>query len=394
MAGCTRRQLGPWLGVVALLMVVFLVLGDHTSIAAFFAPEVDDPRTHRPSTTGGPVRPPTGTPQQGQQQQQQPQPTRPCASGSSSGGGGGGGGGGVGSPSGDDNPVAWDALKAGRMYADVPRRKCIVGGFLSDWDHIAHLLENTTIPFAIARYGDGERNLILGKEISQGTQAFTEDRFWFEGGESELGRDLAWSLTGHFGQQYYYGFASPIDDGAGLRWYLQHTQQLCPFITYANLFVNKNYQRTKALLTRILDAQLTRVVLIANYEGVKRFIDLYRPPADFAYMMLPDDAPHFYKGDSRRQLIGNATALARSRTGGLFLVSGGPMAKPLIAHMWNANPRNQYVDFGSSTDELLKGRKTRPYMTPETSYAQQVDPLFTVDDNDRPVLIAYDYLGG
>lgn len=236
----------------------------------------------------------------------------------------------------------------------------------------------------------------MGKEIGQGTQAFTEDRFWFEGGESELGRDLAWSLTNHFGQQYYYGFASPIDDGAGLHWYLQHTQQLCPFITYANLFVNKNYQRTKAMLLRLFATQesLSRMVLIANYEGVKRFMDMYRPPPGFAYMELPDDAPHYWRGDSRRQLIGNATALARSRTGSLFVVSGGPMAKPLIAYMWNANPGNQYVDFGSSTDEILKGRKTRPYMTPETSYAQQVDPLFTVDDNDRPVLVNYDYLGG
>jgi hypothetical protein len=93
-------------------------------------------------------------------------------------------------------------------------------------------------------------------------------------------------------------------------------------------------------------------------------------------------------------LIANVTVLAKSVTGYLFIVAGGPMAKPLVAHMWNANPTNQYVDFGSSVDEIMKGRITRPYMTPGSGYAEQVDPPFTVDDLDRPVVVNYDYMGG
>jgi hypothetical protein len=297
-------------------------------------------------------------------------------------------------PSVPDTVSAWSSVK----YAPFPyvmKRKCIIGSFGLDWDHINFMIENTTMPFAIVRYGDGERNLIQGKGIGQGTQAFSQDKFWFEGGDSELGTDLKWSLTGHFGQQFYYGFASPRDDGAGLHWYLEHTEQLCPFITYANLFVNANYPRTKAMLLRLIETKLDRIALIANYEGIDRFLSLQTSiPAGFMSMSLPDDAPHIYVGEQRVALIANVTVLAKSVTGYLFIVAGGPMAKPLVAHMWNANPTNQYVDFGSSVDEIMKGRITRPYMTPGSGYAEQVDPPFTVDDLDRPVVVNYDYMGG
>jgi len=288
---------------------------------------------------------------------------------------------------------AWEAVRAA-PFPHGMRRKCIIGTFDNDWDHVADLIWNRTAPFAFVRYGDGERNLIRGLAIAQSMQAFSQDKFWWDGGESELGADLRWSLTGHFGQPFYYGFASPRDDAAGLHWYLENTEQLCPFITFANLFVNNNYPRTKELLTRVLEERLDKVVLVANHESIAGFARGHVVPPGFHMLSLPDDAAHFYKGESRLALIANVTALARSVTGHLFIVSGGPMAKPMIAHMWDANPANQYVGFGSSLDELLKGRATRPYMNASTISAQQVDPVFTVDDLQRPVVVNYAYWGG
>lgn len=275
-------------------------------------------------------------------------------------------------------------------------RKCSVGTFQRDWTYIAELMRNGSQPFALTRYGDGERNLIYGKEVSKQTQAFQMDKFWFEGGESEIGKDLAWSLTGHFGQPFFYGFASPYDDAHGLRWYLENTEQHCSYITYANLFVNANYAGTKALLQELVEKQLHRVVLVANYASVAYFLKQMKEqgrklPKDFAYLELPDDAPHTYVGHFRQELIANATALARkAKPGTLFLVSGGPMAKPLIAHMWDASPQNQYCDFGSSMDEIFKGIITRPYMTPGNQYAQQVDPSWGCMEDGSPVLVGYD----
>jgi hypothetical protein len=62
--------------------------------------------------------------------------------------------------------------------------------------------------------------------------------------------------------------------------------------------------------------------------------------------------------------------------GTLFITCGGPLSKPLIKAMWVERPEHQYVDFGSSMDEILKGRRTRPYMDPNSPYARGVDPQF------------------
>lgn len=284
---------------------------------------------------------------------------------------------------------AFNQLQGGRPTVYHMRRKCIVGTFQEDWGHFAHLIVNTTWPFALARYGDGERLLIHGQQVSQSSQAFTEDKFYFDGGDSDLGRDLKWSLKGHYGQHYYYAFASPIDDAEGMKWYVQNTEQTCHFITYANLWVNSNYVHTKPLIEWLLASQLHRVAIIANYESVRRLYEQHLIPADTRTMELPNDAAYAFTGEVRAALIRNATALAMGTTGFTFIVSGGPMAKVLISHMWNANPANQYVDFGSSVDEVFKGRRTRPYMSPGTHYAQQVDPPFTIDDVGRSVTVGY-----
>lgn len=254
-------------------------------------------------------------------------------------------------------------------------RACVVGGHLRDYDHFERLLRSGE-PFALARYGDGERALIRGEGVPKQSQAFAEDRFWSPPGETEVGRDLLASLKGHRGEAYYLGFASPLDDSEGLQWFLGQAEQDCEHITYANLFVNAFYARTKALLQELLPG----AVLVANHEAIARF----RALGGALSMELPDDAPHAWRGARRDAMIAEAERLARSVERRLFVVSGGPLAKSLIACMWRANPRNQYVDFGSSTDELLKGRITRPYMRPDTVYARQVDPAWIASQGERP----------
>lgn len=50
-------------------------------------------------------------------------------------------------------------------------------------------------------------------------------------------------------------------------------------------------------------------------------------------------------------LIARESVLASRYDGHLFVISGGPLAKILIAEMWDANCRNRYVDFGSTVDK-------------------------------------------
>lgn len=260
---------------------------------------------------------------------------------------------------------------------DTITRSCLIGPHESDWKQLSTLLQDTSNYFAFVRYGDGERMLILGQGVDKGTQAFKEDKFWHEGGDSQIGQDLKQSLKGHYGQRYYYGFASPRDDALGLKWFLENTEQECAYITYANLWVNGFYLSTKDMLHRILTQKESQVILIANHAAIKSTLQS-QAYSFVSTLELPDDAPHVWTGKARQDLIQSATDLARKSRGMLFLVSGGPLAKVLIAEMWSANPKNRYVDFGSALDEILKGKKTRPYMDPSTAYARMIDPMWFV----------------
>jgi len=269
-----------------------------------------------------------------------------------------------------------------------------VGSFDGDWEHIADLIRNGTQPFAIARYGDGERALITGQPIGKQMQAWTVDKFWSSGGPTELGADLADSLTGHYGQDFYYGFASPYDDGVALEWYLRRVEQGCGWLTFANLFVNVHYARTRELVASLLQPRLSRCsVMVMNHESLAGFRRQFDPGNEVPALSVPDDAAYSWNGETRAALLANATALARSHTGCLFWVSAGPMAKPLIAAMWRAHPHNQYVDWGSSVDEIFKLASTRAYQQAGSVYAQQVDPDWTVDRLERPALALFDWLG-
>jgi len=221
---------------------------------------------------------------------------------------------------------------------------------------------------------------MTGMHIRKDSQAFLVDKFWSEGGQSDIGIDLMASLCGHYGEPYYYAFASPstTDDSSGLKWLLERTQQRCEFLSYANLWVNAMYQETKIFLEKYLFHHFSSSVVIANHQGLRRLRALNQ--IKFKYMELPDFVNKIWKGEMRETLLRNATELAKSVQKHVFFISGGPMAKVLISYMWNSNKQNIYIDFGSSMDEILKGVKTRPYMHSTNRLAKQFDPSWSIQD--------------
>lgn len=116
--------------------------------------------------------------------------------------------------------------------------RCIVGTHRSHYTFFQSLVKGSVEPFALLRYVDGERMILQGTQVTSSSQAGSEDKWWFEGGESQLGKDMAAGLKGHYGEPYFFAFASPADDEAGLRWYMDRTEATCGQITYANLWIN------------------------------------------------------------------------------------------------------------------------------------------------------------
>jgi hypothetical protein len=282
----------------------------------------------------------------------------------------------------------------------APARACIVGTYDADFEAVTALLADVGGPgFAFVRYADGELGVAQGRDIGN------EEWHFAPGHASAMQADLLASLRGHFGARYWYAFASPLDDAAGLRWYLERTEQACGYVSYANMWVNSHYPRTQALLKQLTEETYRgRTVLVVNAESVERVRaagglraagegggggggggGAPQPWAVGALPLKDDLVTEWEKPQVRSAVKADAEALARAHSGSLFMVSGGPVGKVIIAWMWAANPSNKYVDFGSTLDPFLRGKHTRAYHNPNHQHAAQVDPSWYIAADGNPV---------
>ena len=98
-------------------------------------------------------------------------------------------------------------------------------------------------PMCFARYADGEVCLMTGKKIGNNSQAFQVDNWKYEqDGISEMGKELLLTLknTDPF---YYYAISCNCCDPVGNRWLLGNINQSSEYITFANLWINGNYNK-------------------------------------------------------------------------------------------------------------------------------------------------------
>ena len=252
------------------------------------------------------------------------------------------------------------------VQAGAPRG-CVVGSYDGDFEHIASRLRDVSGPgFAMARYADGERQLAYGEAVQN-----IDGWVLQHGAHPKLQAALLASLRGHFGEEYYYGFAGAEIDVPGTSFFLAHTEQTCGFVTFANLFVNSHIPKTAALFDELAVLYRNRTVLVTNgpaQASVRANSAIGKTAVD-ALGLDPLGVLSFEDDAYSASIIARARALASQYDGHLFVVSGGPLAKILIAEMWDANCRNRYVDFGSSVDNVLAAIHTRDYaMQPDADY--------------------------
>lgn len=208
--------------------------------------------------------------------------------------------------------------------------------------------------FALARYGDGERLLMLGK-------AFHAQEGWQAGNEvTLLGKALKDSL-GFANPNFVYAISCPCCDSEAYYWYLRNLEN-CN-ITFANIFVNANFARFRQdFLNLERDA-----VLITNYRGKGKTYGKLNVQRHYT---ISDDCVKFWAAEADnliRQII-DETGHEKNL---LYVVSAGPMSGLIIKALFEKNPDNTYVDFGSSIDFITHDKVTRPYMIETTPYAKQ-----------------------
>lgn len=232
--------------------------------------------------------------------------------------------------------------------------------YTSDFDYFWGLID-LNINFAFARYADGEVMLMNGIEVPEFTQAFQVDRWKAPNGLSKVGRELL-ETTSHQERHYYYAISGRSDNPNDWLYLVNKIYNRNSDRTFVNLWINANYERTKQ---RLLNLKRD-VVLICNEAAIGKTFP-------FPVKMIspfPNDCINFWENNSE-QYIQHLIDTYGKMENQLFFISCGPVSEIIIHRLYQNNPNNTYIDMGSALDEFIHGRKTRPYMDPNSRYAKE-----------------------
>ncbi len=194
-------------------------------------------------------------------------------------------------------------------------------------------------PFALVRYGDGERAIIERRRLAVNKYLEQWDSV---GADSEaFARRLEDALT-ETGNGWYVGVSCPCCDPPAHQWYLSKIQVPGEQITYANLVVNGNWVTWMAEAEKWWDLKETenRAVLVACDNR-----------AD--YIVRPNAVNGF---DAIAILDSLANSLSQEDRP--IFVAAGPAAEVLIHRYWQITPpesRQPIIDVGSTFDVMLRG---------------------------------------
>lgn len=236
-------------------------------------------------------------------------------------------------------------------------KKSFKQDFLDAWDRI-----ESNKPFAHSRYADGEICLMRGSPIGPGSQATDVDRWTAPDKMTKLGEDLKIALN-HTDEEYYYAISCDTSSTLDKQFLLDNIQQDRKFITFANLWINGNYDDFFEKINS-LDKS---VIIFGNKNG-----ETAKYPFEVEqYLSFGDNCVDTWEQFHQdiKDLLTNSFSECEGKT---FLISVGPMSEVLIDHLWKINPKNQYIDMGSALDEFVHGRKTRHYMISESFYNKQI----------------------
>jgi len=237
----------------------------------------------------------------------------------------------------------------------IKRQETTIRTWSTCLDYFLDKLRNKE-PFAIMRYADGE------KCVLDNTTLTNCDHWTFRSG-CMLNKQLLNTLN-MMNTNVYYGISGP-SDSLEIYEYYYNTIPNKTNITYANIFVNQNYQKWVQFLKEFD----TECVLISCNKPVSGKIAAVR-----VIEHIPISDKLVDEWDVRcEEYTATMKNLAARYNRTLFFLSAGPLSEVFIQTMYDINPNNTYLDVGSSFDEFTKGFITRPYQISNDSSSDVLD---------------------
>lgn len=206
-------------------------------------------------------------------------------------------------------------------------------------------------PFAFSKYADGELHIFVNKEINNG-------EFWFDPKTNAEDRKRLINSFQYKDDNYFVGVCCSCCGSWGIshKWMVKQSGQNEENLTWANLFVNSNYQIYLNEMIPIYSEY--EVVLVSNSAS-----NLENLPFNIK--------KHFKIGknawvndlnllDEIKEYIDNNCS---NHT--LFLFCAGPYGNILTHQLFDHNKNNTYIDIGSTLNPFLLGeygKNTRDYL--------------------------------
>jgi hypothetical protein len=231
--------------------------------------------------------------------------------------------------------------------------------FTEDFDFFWGMIENSN-NFSFLRFADGEVLLMEGKGIGEGTQALNVDKWSSPNNITKVGGELHDTLNLN-GDDVYYAISSKSDNINDYN-YLYGKIKNKDNITFANLWINSNYKEHKKRLMELKRP----VTLICNENALNKSY----PFNVEKVVPFPNDCINFWESVSE-DFLGQLLKYVNEKVDHLFLVCCGPVSEIIIYNMRKINKNNTYIDMGSSLDEFIHGKITRPYMVEGNKYSTE-----------------------
>jgi hypothetical protein len=195
--------------------------------------------------------------------------------------------------------------------------------------------------FSFSKFADGEYAIISGQSITN------IDGWNFDNDRDHRERSLLIEAFQYSSENYYIGICCPCCAPTAVNW-MRESHNSNGRVTWANIFVNSNYQIFCEYILPNINAWPGKVNIVASEKGIGKSLPIkvntYIPIGQEAWKM-----PH------AESIIAETAHLARKSSGQLFLFCAGPLGNMLAYKLHQISPDNTYLDIGSTLNRWLVG---------------------------------------
>ena len=195
--------------------------------------------------------------------------------------------------------------------------------------------------FAFSKYADGEYKILVNENITNC------DGWKFNPKTNKKEYELLLESFKYDHEDYYVGISCPCCQPSDyVKWMRDNVGS--KNVTWANIFVNSNYEFFVEKFIPEFNKWEGRVVLFANKNGVNKEL----PFKVDKYIPLNLNS---WKEPELSKIIEESKALVDEENDQLFLFSAGPLGNILSYTLHSHNKNNTYIDIGSTINPWTVG---------------------------------------